>query len=328
MKKRDIINFVILIIVIAYAAYSYYNKTYNYNETEFLMDTIVNIKVEIKSKDAEEIVSQTFDLMRELEDKLSCYQATSVISKFNSGEIENLELDEDLSNLFNVSGKLYSESDSLYDITIGRLTDLWDFENEIIPSADSIAEAVKFVGFDRLEFTGKNVQKPAGMKLNLGSLAKGYIIDKAVDFLKINGIESGFVNAGGDIRIFGQKKPLKIGIQHPRSERGELSGTLSVTNYSVVTSGDYERFFIKDGIRYHHILNPKTGYPAYTAISVTVISKQAFLADAYSTALFLLNPQQAIDLANEISEIDAIVFYLENEEIKSLQTENMKQYIN
>jgi len=328
MKKKDIINFVILIIVIAYAAYSYYNKTYDYNETEFLMDTIVNIKVEIKSKDAEKVVSNTFDLMRELENKLSCYQTASEISKFNADEIESLKLDEDLKDIFAISSKLYSESDSLYDITIGRLADLWDFENEVIPSEDKILESIEMVGFDRLEFTDEIVRKPAGMKLNLGSLAKGYIIDKAVDFLKLNGIESGFVNAGGDIRIFGQKKPLKIGIQHPRSERGELSGTLSVTNFSVVTSGDYERFFIKDGIRYHHILNPKTGYPADTAVSVTVISKQAVLADAYSTALFLLNPQQAINLANEIAEIDAIVFYLENNEIKSLQTENMKQYMN
>jgi FAD:protein FMN transferase len=328
MKKRDIINFVILIIVIVYAAYSYYNKTYTYNETEFLMDTVVNIKVKIKSKDAEEIVNSAFDMMRKMEEKLSCYQSTSIISKFNSGEIESLELDEDLINLFQVSEKIYSESDSLYDITIGSLADLWDFENDIIPSEDEIQKAIDYIGFDQLEFNEDNVKKPVGMKLNIGSLAKGFIIDKAVEFLISNGIESGFVNAGGDIRIFGQKKTLKIGIQHPRLERGELSGIVNVTNGSVVTSGDYERFFLKDGIRYHHILNPRTGYPADTAVSVTVISKKAVLADAYSTALFLLKPELAIDLANSVPEIEAIVFYIENEEINSIQTENMKQYMN
>ena len=166
------------------------------------------------------------------------------------------------------------------------------------------------------------------MELNLGSLAKGFIIDKAVEYLMDHEIESGFVNAGGDILIFGQKTPLKIGIQHPRSGRSELIGTILLKNNAVVTSGDYERFFIEDGIRYHHILNPKTGYPADKIVSVTVISEKAVLADAYSTALFLLRPDQAIELANTLNEIEVKLFYMEDGILKSLQTKNMKDYMN
>lgn len=327
MKKRDIINLSILIAVVAYAAIAYYNKSYEYSSTEFLMDTIVNIKAVTKQKNAEVIVENTYEIMRELEAKLSCYKPESIVSRFNTGELDALPLDDDLSEIFDISGKLYLESDSLYDVSIGRLAKLWDFENEIIPTASAIAEASEFIGFYKLQISDNKLVKPAGVELNLGSLAKGYIIDKAVEYLMENGITSGFVNAGGDIRTFGQKKTLNIGIQHPRSTRGELVGKIKLDNGAIVTSGDYERFFLNDGVRYHHILNPKTGFPADTAVSVTVISDKAVLADAYSTALFLLSSPDAIKLANSLQEIEVKLFYWEEMELKSLESSGFKNYM-
>lgn len=319
--------FAILLIVIFYAAYSDYYRLAEYSEAEFLMDTIVKIKVQSRNKAADQVIAQTFELMRLLETKFSCYQEEGIIYQFNAGEIDSLYLDDDLQQILSMGRELYSQTDSLYDITIGRLADLWDFNEPIKPKGNEITEALELIGFDKLKISRGYLFKPQGMKLTLGSLAKGYIIDRAVDFLKTRQIESGFVNAGGDMRIFGQKKPLKIGIQHPRSDRGELIGTLLISDLSVVTSGDYERFFIEDGIRYHHILDPKTGYPAVKTVSVTVLSEQAFIGDAYSTALFLLEPQQAIELVNSKENLEAKIFYLEADELKSLESEGMKFYL-
>jgi len=174
-------------------------------------------------------------------------------------------------------------------------------------------------------------------------------VDKAVEFLQKNGIKKGIVNAGGDLRIFGYKKPLEIGIQHPnaggdlrifgykkpleigiqhpRKKRNEIIAILKVKNKAVVTSGDYEQFFIIDGKRYHHILNPKTGFPAKTCVSVTVIASTALQADAFSTALFLLKPKSAIELANKTPNLEAIIYATENGSLVSYKSKNINQYL-
>ncbi len=328
MKKRDVVNIIILVAVIVFGAISFANKTYTFSDAKFLMDTIVDIKIETKNKDAEFLIDAAFEIINEYEKVLSFYDQESQLWKFNNSITNSMPLDEDLLQIYFLSEQLYRDSDSLYDISIGALSELWDFNKLHIPSEDSIKTALENVGFEKLTLEGVHLTKPEGVKINLGSLAKGFIIDKVVEYLASEGIESGFVNAGGDMRIFGQKKPLRIGIQHPRNNKNELIGVLNINNKAVVTSGDYERFFELDGKRYHHILDPKTGYPAEGTVSVTVIAPTTLFADAYSTALFLMETDKAIELINRTDMLEAVIYYLEDSEIKKIESIGMVKYLN
>lgn len=290
------------------------------------MDTIVTIRIETKEKNGEDIINKAFKLMENYEDKLSFYKVGSTLREFNDGRQSSLELDADFQQIFELAALVYTETDSLYEVSIGRLSELWDYDAKIVPEQKSIDNALHFIGFDKLTFNNDELIMPEGFKINLGSLAKGYIIDRTVEFLIENNVSAGYVNAGGDIRIFGQKKPLTIGIQHPRNEQNQIIDALKVQNKSIVTSGDYERFFIVDGVRYHHILDPRTGYPSRNAVSVTVISDSAFLADAYSTALFLLEPQKALDLVESKVDLEAVILTEENGEIKKYESSGIQNY--
>jgi FAD:protein FMN transferase len=326
MKRRDVINIILFILVFAFAANRYSSRTYSSQRSAFIMDTIVDLKIETKHKNTNEILDNAFKLMEDYENKLSFFKNESLIWKFNNSLIDSLFLDEDLKETLSISKELFNKTEKHYDITIGALSEIWNFDDEIIPSNDEIEKAIQVTDFEKLKIKNGYLHKPAGMKINLGSLAKGYIIDKTVEYLKQQNVISGFVNAGGDMRIFGNKKSFKIGIQHPRSESSELIDVIDVENRSVVTSGDYERFFIKDDIHYHHIIDPLTGFPSQNAISVTVIAETALIADAYSTALFLLEPQQAIKLAEKTYRLEAVVYFLKEEKIEKLETKGMKGF--
>ena len=326
MKRKDIINIILFIMVFAFAAYRYSSRTYSSQRSAFIMDTIVDIKIETKHKESGEILDNSLKLIKEYEKKLSFYTNENQIWNFNNSVIDSLLIDNDLKNILSISGELYQKTNKHYDITIGALSDIWNFDNEVVPSKGNIKIAMKNTDFSKLMIKDNYLHKPEGMKINLGSLAKGFIIDEVVEYLKQQNVVSGFVNAGGDMRIFCREKSFKIGIQHPRKELNELIDVINVGNGSVVTSGDYERYFIKDGKRYHHIIDPLTGYPSKNAISVTVIAKSALMADAYSTALFLLEPEQSLKLAQETEGIDAAIYYLVNDKIEKFETLGMKDY--
>jgi thiamine biosynthesis lipoprotein len=326
MKRKDIINIVLFVIVFAFAAYRFSKLTYSNQKSAFVMDTIVDIKIESKDKNTDETIAGAFKLMEDYEKKFSFYKKESPIWQFNNNEIESLYLDEDLKNILAISRQLNIDTNSHYDITIGALSEIWDFENNIIPTGKEIEKAKSRTGFNKLTIINGYLKGSEGIKINLGSLAKGYIIDKTIEYLTQKDVISGYINAGGDIRIFGNKKPVKIGIMHPRSDSNETIDVLSIINRSVVTSGDYERYFIEDGIRYHHILDPLTGYPSHEAISVTVIAETALIADAHSTALFLLKPESAIELANRTDDVEAIVYYFKENKIEKLETKGISDY--
>lgn len=143
--------------------------------------------------------------------------------------------------------------------------------------------------------------KNPSTELNFGAFAKGYAIDLSMEYLHSLGINNAVINAGGDLRVSGQhgKRPWKIGIRHPREE-GVIAWLKAQNNESIFSSGDYERFYIYEGQRYHHILNPETGYPASGTTSVTVIHDNAGIADAAATALFIAGPQRWVDIARSM----------------------------
>jgi thiamine biosynthesis lipoprotein len=192
---------------------------------------------------------------------------------------------------------IHKNTDGCFDITVGSLKEVWGFlsGNHRVPSKEEINELMKSVGMEKIQMENGKIFIPPQVKLDWGAIAKGYGIDLASKALINMNIQKGFINAGGDIFCWGKNpdgNDWKIGIHHPR-KKGFL-GILSLSGMGAATSGDYQRFFIKKGIRYHHIFNPSTGYPARGKQSVTVIGPEVFLCDALSTAVFVSKKPEII----------------------------------
>ncbi|MCH8157366.1 MAG: FAD:protein FMN transferase, partial [Nitrospinae bacterium] len=202
------------------------------------------------------------------------------------------------------------------DITIGPAVALWNFDVETAspPDAKALEEAVRLIHYQDISIGNGTLQlNRKGMSLHLGAMGKGYAVDRAVDVLKKFGIENGLVNAGGDLMAFGTRddrqdgtQAWRIGLQHPRSPE-KMIASLDLSDRAVATSGDYQRYFIRDGIRYHHILDPQTGLPARSAMSATVVASSATDADALATALFVLGPDRGIALIDSLDGVEGMI---------------------
>ena len=328
MKLKEWINILIIILLLGISYYRYKNKTYSFSKTQILMDTQIEIFAVSKNKNLSRQIDQAFRIIEMYEEKFSYFDSNSFLYKINNSDSEKHAIYEEFYEILKLSEKIYHESNHLYDVSIANLTDIWDFHGEVIPDLKTIEEAKQNIGFDKVKYDEKNLYLPANIKLNFGSISKGFIIDKVIEFLINNGVMETYVNAGGDLRFYSNnRKKWKIGIQHPR-DRYSTIATLNIPDMAVVTSGDYERYFIFNDERYHHIINPATGFPAKPTVAVTIISKTAFLADALSTAAFVMNPFDAIDLIKSYPDTEGIIyFYDENKEPVSLKTGNIKKWL-
>jgi thiamine biosynthesis lipoprotein len=205
-----------------------------------------------------------------------------------------------------------------FDVTYAGVGVLWDFKQEppVIPAADEIERALKRVGYDRVsvDLEKNTVDLPADMRIGLGGIAKGFGVDRAMAVLLEHGIEHAIVNAGGDLKALGKKfgNPWEIAIRHPRN-RERVIAVLPVSNTCVVTSGDYERFFEHEGQRYHHIIDPRTGYPSTGCMSATVVAPDAAFADALATALCVLDPEQGLAIVAELPRVECLLIGMDDE---------------
>ncbi|MEZ6187154.1 MAG: FAD:protein FMN transferase [Planctomycetota bacterium] len=214
--------------------------------------------------------------------------------------------------------KVSELTDGAFDITFASVGKLWDFKADppTIPSPEAVAAALEHVGWQKVQVDLEHgtVSLPAGTRIGLGGMAKGYGVDRAMAVLLKRGIRHGLVNAGGDLKALGRKrgKPWEIAIKHPR-DRERVLAVIPVSNACVVTSGDYERFVEYEGKRYHHILDPRTGYPSTGCMSATVVAPEAALADALATALCVLGPERGLELIERLPRIEALVVGLDGE---------------
>jgi thiamine biosynthesis lipoprotein len=223
--------------------------------------------------------------------------------------------------------KYFDQTKEAFDIRIGPLVDLWGFatENPAIPNEEEIAKAKSLSTEGGIFVAGQSVMLgKKGMKLDLSGLAKGYAVEMAAEAIADQGIQSAIIEAGGDLKVVGSrdKKGSKwhIGVRHPRNP-DQFWGVLDIMSGSVATSGDYENFFEQDGKRYHHILDPKTGYPADKCVSVTVWGEKAMQCDALATALFVLGPEVGMEMMKAtFPNIQAMFIYQDGEELKSVMT--------
>ena len=284
--------------------------------TKFVLGTLVEITVYEKDKDlAKKAITKSFDEMSRLENILSTYIPGSEISKLNFlAGIKNKTVPVS-SDLFKVvqRGIYWGKfSSGAFDISINPVTKLWEFDSDspTLPDAKKLLNAVSLIDYRDIFFKGNSISlKKTGMSLNLGAIGKGYAVDRAVETLKLHGIKNGLVNAGGDLMAFGLKdgtKPWNIGIQHPRKPE-KIIASLTLKDKAVATSGDYQKYFILEGKRYHHILNSKNGWPSGKTISATVIANTVADADALSTALFILGEEKGLKLINSLEGVEGMI---------------------
>lgn len=263
-----------------------------------MMDTVVTVTLYDGGKDT---LNGVLDLCSGYEKMFSRTVEESDISRINKSNGEPVTVSDETAGLIKLSLAISEKSEGAFDITVTPLTELWNVnERTAVPKDEEIASALKYVGHKNVSVDGTTVTVKNGAKLDLGGIAKGYIADKAYDYLKSHGIKNAVINLGGNVKVLGDGKKggYTVGIQKPFAENGTAELTVKLSDKTAVTSGIYERFFEADGKIWHHVLDPSTGYPADNGIaSVTVIAESSAIADGLSTACLVLGREKGIALA-------------------------------
>jgi len=308
--NRPLIVVLLLVLLAALALVKRGGREAELREGRILLGTLVEIQVPRGDRAARDAVTAAFAEMARIEALMSPHRPDSDVARLSAAE-ESLEVAPDTAEVFALGLDVAARSAGAFDLTLGRLKALWDLEgdNPRVPDDAEIAAALEGIGPGALRLDGRWVSKARpDLAVDLGGIAKGYAIDRAIAVLAGAGIEQASVNAGGDLRLLGSRgaRPWRIGIRHPRSAE-ELLATLELSGRAVVTSGDYERFFEVDGRRYHHIFDPRSGYPASACQSVTLVADSAMLADALATAVFVLGPEEGLALLAEFAGVEALI---------------------
>ncbi len=320
MNRKNALLFVAILLIGGLATLQYLRRSYEYKSNQFLMDTLVTITVHGKDEtQLKQAVTEAYTEMHRIADLADGFPQPGTAA-YNSSDVcrinqqagkQPVRVDRDTIEMLLLAKKYNRLSDGAFDVTIGPVMELWGFggKNPHVPPADKLREALKLVDSGNLEVNETEQTaflRKTGMKLDLGAMAKGYATEKALQVIKKHGIQKAMIDAGGNIRVLGsnlQGKPWRIGIKDPRKSDG-IVAVLPLENSSAVTSGDYYRYFEAGGKRYHHILDPRTGYPATNSMSVTAVTRDAGLADILSTVFFVLSPGNALDLARTMAGVE------------------------
>lgn len=326
-KRKNLRDLLIAVIVLIVLCVIYFTRFANPNAlkktaeaesvtaTEFKLNTIVTVT--FSHPNGDQLLKDVMALCDKYENIFSRTKEGSEIYKLNHGTLEKdgnaFVLSPECAELA-AKGLEYSElSGGAFDITIEPVSSQWDFtsESKKIPSETDIADSLPLVDYKNVNLDGNRLTfAKEGMGLDLGAIAKGYIADKMKEFLVENGVESGIINLGGNVLCIGEKQkntPFRIGIQKPFAGRSETIATIAISDRSVVSSGIYERYFEKNGKLYHHILNPKTGYPYDNSlVAVTIISDKSVDGDALSTTCFALGLERGMELIDSLADVHAV----------------------
>lgn len=288
------------------------------SETRFLLDTVCTVTADC----GDDIINGAFSLCEDLERTLSKTVKDSDVYRLNNTEgFVSVSAD----TLKTVERALYySElSGGKFDITIAPVSALWDFKNQVVPDRNEIAEALKNVDYHSVEIKKSEISL-GGKQIDLGGIAKGYIADKATEYLKEKGVKKALLNFGGNICMIGQ---YNIGIKKPFDN--SVMASIELSDKCAVTSGIYERYTQRDGKTYHHILDPETGYGVENELAaVTVIGNTALGCDALSTVCMLLGTEDGLEIINTTADTEAVFIDRENNITLSsgLYRENDKIY--
>jgi len=287
-------------------------------KSSYYMDTICTITIydmeDMSEENANEAIDSAFGLCAEMEATISATIETSDVYKINEADGAPVECSDVTVELLKMGMDYGDLSGGKFDVTLGQVTDLWDFhgENPAVPSASAVEKALKAVDYQQIQISGNKVSMadPDG-KINLGGIGKGFIADRAAGHLESLGVTSAIINFGGNIVAIGENAgdPFKIGIKDPNSESGDILGAVTVSDATVVTSGVYERCFEEDGKVYHHILDVETGYPVDSdVVSVTLTAPKGYsgVCDALSTTCLIYGVEEGLKLIEGADNVEAI----------------------
>ena len=261
-----------------------------------------------------------------LEGLLSVWRDGSDAQRLNmAAGLHPVTVSAETIDVLSVARQVGDWTDGKFDITFAALSDLWKFDHDqddSVPSRADIDRRLPLIDYRQVEFDAAArtaFVKKAGMRVHFGGIGKGYAVDRAVAALRRRGLRDFVVQAGGDMYVGGRHgdRLWRLGIQDPRGPGGSSFASVELSDATFSTSGDYERFFIKDGRRYHHIIDPDRGEPASGCRSVTIVSDQAVLADALSTGVFVLGPAQGMALIERLPQVEGVIVTADNEVLVS-----------
>lgn len=290
-----------------------YNKIEPVSRTELLMGT--SIKITLYDYEDKKSLDKAFERIKEIEDTVSINkEGTELVELNNNAGIKPVKLSDDSIEIIEKGMEYSRMSEGSYDISIGPLVKLWSIglPEAKVPAQKEIEETLKVINYKDVEIKNNNevFLKEKGMILDLGSIAKGYAADEVVELLEREGVTKAVVDLGGNIYVMGEKaenQDWKIGVQNPIAPRGSAIGSILLEDKSIVTTGVYERYIETDEKRYHHVLNPKTGFPYETEIAgVTIVADKSIDADSLSTLTFTKGVEEGLKFIEKINNVEAI----------------------
>jgi len=326
--KQLLLAFILLVIVSGVWVLQGYLSMESARRDVLMMDTFVSVMAD--GREAERVLDETVVEMRRLEALLSAHIEGSDVYRINNALGAQVSVSAETIEVLEVAEEVFRRTNGAFDVTIGAVLRLWGFGTEArqVPTAEELLSAMNGVGFTNVEFSREEkwvrLKHPA-TRLDLGGVAKGYIVDRATEFIYSRGIRHAVVDAGGDVRITGGRpnsprwlgaRKARVGVQDPVN-RERLVAVVSVMDGAVLTSGDYERYFVEDGIRYTHIIDPRTGSPVRGLSSVTIVTSKAAVADAIATAVMVLGKEAGLALIEDWEGVEALLITAEQEFIMS-----------
>ncbi|WP_298442714.1 FAD:protein FMN transferase [uncultured Ferrimonas sp.] len=266
----------------------------------------------VDQQQAQHLIRSVQDEMQRIEQRMSPYIASSELSQINSSAAQTpLRLSDELFALLSQSAQISALTNGAFDISYASVGYQYDYRQGQRPNSKQISAALPAINYRGIKLNAQastvSLSHP-NLKIDLGGIAKGYAVKQSLALLQQAGVEHALIAAGGDTALLGDRRgrPWMVGIKHPRAA-AQTAVHLPLTSEAISTSGDYERFFIEDGVRYHHIINPKTGDSAREVVSVSVIGKDPTQVDALSTAVFVLGLTEGMALIDTLAGYEAII---------------------
>lgn len=276
--------------------------------TQILLGTVVEIQVRDNDENkADDAISKAFAEVKRIDDLFTTFNDQSPVWQINNSADTIIDVDPEVYNLIVLCDSITKLSGGSFDVSLDNLTKVWGFysDNPNLPENSVIDSALFRSGWNHIKLLGDSkIIEHKKVGLNFGAIAKGYAVDRAIDVLQKYEIKEALVNAGGEISVIGND--WAVGIQHPR-EINSIIKKIKLDGYTVATSGDYEQYFEVNGVRYHHILDPKSGYPSRGLQSVTIINKSNTFADGLATAVFVMGKEKGMKLIESLNHIEAMI---------------------
>lgn len=271
---------------------------------------------------AAQVAEAVFDEMKRLDKEMTTWDPASEVSQINAAAGgKPVKISDETYQVIERAVDISKRSKGLFDITVGAFKGLWKFDEDVdgtLPNPADVKKQLALVNWKDIVLNARQhsvLLKRKGMAITLGGIAKGYAVDKCVEILRKRGFSDFMMQAGGDMYIAGKKakEPWMVAIRDPRGPTNTFFARAPIENHSFSTSGDYERGFVKDGVRYHHILDTRTGQPARASRSVTIRAKDAFTADAWSKVMFIMGPKDALELIKREQLTDFEVVWVDDQ---------------